>query len=68
MGDKVLKSNAKNSHRLGGKLEKPWLGPNIIHIDLDKGRLPENIGRKIIEGNHPLCSLNRFLDPVDILD
>ena len=32
-GDKVLKSNAKNSHRMGGKLEKAWLGPSIIHIE-----------------------------------
>jgi len=38
VGDKVLKSIAKNSHRMGGKLEKLWSGPYTIHKDLGKGR------------------------------
>ena len=35
VGDKLLKSNAKNSHRMGGKT---WLGPYIIQKDLGKDR------------------------------
>ena len=38
VGDKVLKSNARNSHRMGGKQVKPWLIPYIINQDLGKGR------------------------------
>ena len=38
VGDKVLKSNARNRHRMGGKLEKPWLGVYIIQKDLGKSR------------------------------
>ena len=34
----MLKSNARNRHRVGGKLEKPWPGVYIIQKDLGKGR------------------------------
>jgi hypothetical protein len=56
VGDKVLKSNARNRHRMGGKLEKPWLG---VHHSKRPGQgsiLSENIGGKTIKANHPLCS------------
>ena len=32
----MLKSNARNRHRMGGKIEKPWLGVYIIQKDLGK--------------------------------
>ena len=35
---KVLKSDAMNSHRVEGKLEKSWWCHCIIHNDLGKGR------------------------------
>ena len=38
IGDKVLKENTRNQHRLGGKLDKCWTGPFVIHEDLGKGR------------------------------
>lgn len=38
IGDKVLKENSKNKHRMGGKLDKRWTGPFIISEDLEKGR------------------------------
>ena len=57
VGDKVLKSNARNRHRMGGKLEKPWLGVYIIQHDLGKGRYClKTIGGKTTKANHPLCS------------
>ncbi|KAL5508794.1 hypothetical protein EMCRGX_G004033 [Ephydatia muelleri] len=36
VGNKVLKSNARNRHRMGGKIEKPWLGVYIIQKDMGK--------------------------------
>ena len=38
VGDKVLKENSQNKHRMGGKLDNRWTGPFIIHEDLGKGR------------------------------
>ena len=38
VGDKVLKENSRNQHRMGGKLDNRWTGPFIIHEDLGKGR------------------------------
>ena len=38
VGDKVLKENSRNQHRMGGKLDNRWTGPFIIHDDLGKGR------------------------------
>eukprot|EP00731_Ephydatia_muelleri_P021909 Em0014g500a len=69
VGDKLLKSNAKNSHRMGGK---PWLGPYIIQKDLGKGRycLKTLEGKALKQTIHYAC-LKRFLDPVveeDIVD
>ena len=56
-GNKVLKSNGKNSNRMGGKLEKPWLSPYNIQKDLDKGRYClKTLEGKSIKANHPLCS------------
>ena len=52
---------AKNSHRMGGKLEKPWLGPYIIQKDLGKGRYC----LKTLEGKALKQTIHkRFLDPV----
>ena len=69
MEDKVL---AKNSHRMEGKLEKPWLGPYIIQKDMGKGRycLKTLEGKALKQTIHCAC-LERFLDPVveeDIVD
>ena len=36
IGDKVLKENSKNKHRMGGKLDIRWTGPFIISEDLGK--------------------------------
>ena len=36
IGDKVLKENSKNKHRIGGKLDIRWTGPLIISEDLGK--------------------------------
>ena len=61
----MLKSNARNSHRMGGKLEKPWLGPYIINQDLGKGRycLKTLEGKPLKQTIH-CVRLKRFLDPV----
>ena len=37
IGDKVLKENSKNKHRMGGKLDKCWTGP-FIYISEDLGK------------------------------
>ena len=34
----VLLKNMRNSHRMGGKLEKMWLGPYEVVESLSKGR------------------------------
>ena len=34
----VLLKNMQNSHRMGGKLEKKWLGPYEVVESLSKGR------------------------------
>ena len=34
----VLLKNMRNSHRMGGKLEKKWLGPYEVVESLSKGR------------------------------
>ena len=62
--DKVLKPNARNRHRMGGKLEKPWLGVYIIQKDLGKGRycLKTLEGKPIKQTIH-CARLKRFLDP-----
>ena len=72
VGDKVLKFNAKNSHRMGGKLEKPWLDSYIIQKELGKGRycLKTLDGKPLKQTIH-CARLKRFLDPVveeDIVD
>ena len=61
----MLKSNARNRHRMGGKLEKPWLGVYIIQKDLGKGRncLKTLEGKPLKQIIHCAC-LKRFLDPV----
>ena len=46
----MLKENTWNKHKMGGKLEKRWTGPFIIHKDLGKGRYC----LKTLLG-HPLC-------------
>ena len=65
VGDKVLKSNARNRHRMGGKLEKPWLGVYIIQKDLGKGRycLKTLEGKPLKQTIH-CARLKRYLDPV----
>ena len=65
VGDKVLKSNARNRHRMGGILEKPWLGVYIIQKDLGKGRycLKTLEGKPLKQTIH-CARLKRFLDPV----
>ena len=65
VGNKVLKSNARNRHRMGGKLEKPWLGVYIIQKDLGKGRycLKTLEGKPLKQTIH-CARLKRFLDPV----
>ncbi|KAL5517809.1 hypothetical protein EMCRGX_G003429 [Ephydatia muelleri] len=65
VGDKVLKSNARNRHRMGGKLEKTWLGVYIIQTDLGKGRycLKTLEGKPFKQTIH-CARLKRFLDPV----
>ena len=65
VGDKVLKSNARNRHRMGGKLEKPWLGVYIIQKDLGKGRycLKTLEGKPLKQTIH-CAHLKRYLDPV----
>ena len=63
--DKVLKSNARNSNRMGGKLQKPWLGPYIVNQDLGKDRycLITLEGKPLKQTIRCAC-LKRFLDPV----
>ena len=65
VGDKVLKSNARNRHRMGSKLEKPWLGVYIIQKDLVKGRycLKALDGKPLKQTIH-CARLKCFLDPV----
>ena len=65
VGNKVFKSNARNSLRMGGKLKKPWLGPYIITQDLGKGRycLKTLEGKPLKQTIH-CARLKRFLDAV----
>eukprot|EP00731_Ephydatia_muelleri_P003495 Em0001g3495a len=63
--DKVLKSNDRNRHRMGGKLEKPWLGVYIIQKDLGKGRYClKTLEGKLLKQTIHYARLKRFLDPV----
>ena len=61
----MLNSNPRNRHRMGGKLEKPWLGIYIIQNDLGKVRycLKTMEGKPLKQTIHS-ARLKHFLDPV----
>ena len=61
----MLKSNARNRHRVGGELEKPWLGVYIIQTHLGKGTYClKTLEVKPFKQTIHCARLRRFLDPV----
>ena len=64
IGDKVLKENSRNQHRMGGKLDNRWTGPFIINEDLGKGRFRlKTVGGNPLKQTIHCARLKLYHDP-----
>ena len=63
----VMLKNMQNSHRMGGKLDKKWLGPYEVVESLSKGRyrLKSSDG-SILKKAYNSFLLKEYLQPFEV--
>ena len=68
VGDKVLKKNLKNKHRMGGKLDSKWLGPYIITEVTGYGNYQLRYCKsdQLLKQRVPSSHIKCYIDPPDL--